>query len=390
MKNIFIVFFFLFTLINFGQATTAYSLIDAKMKAIPASSTTSTTAIANYISDNFKTEKDKVRASFYYTASNISYDVANMFDVNFNETTQEKIATTLKSKKGVCIHYAETFNDINIKMGIQSFVIEGYTKKDGKVGDLAHAWNAAKIDDKWYIFDPTWGSGYVDKGRFFKKINNIYFKADPEKLIISHIPFDYLWQFLNYPITNSEFYQGKIQVNKSKKYFDFEKEISIYNNLKEEDQLFESAERIKKNGIKNGMIADRYQGKKMQLANLQNNKSIEKLNTIVSEMNEAVVLLNDFIYYRNNKFKPTLSDEEISKMIENPKDKLKKCVDDIYKLEFVSDQNANQVEAMKKNLNSTFAQAEVHSVFVKNYLSKSKSVRKTMFSKVSWFGIPLN
>ena len=390
MRNIFIAFFFFFTLINFGQATTTYSSIDAKMKAIPPSSTTSTTAIANYISDNFKTENDKVRASFYYTASNISYDVTNMFDINYNETTQQKIAATLKSKKGVCIHYAETFNEINNKMGIQSYVIEGYTKKDGKVGDLAHAWNAAKIDNKWYIFDPTWGSGYVDKGKFFKKMNNFYFKADPAKIIISHIPFDYLWQFLNYPITNSEFYQGKIQVNKSKKYFDFEKEISKYNILKEEIQLFESAERIKKNGLKNGMIVDRYQNKQVELNNLRNNNSVEKLNTIVTEMNEAVVLLNDFIYYRNNKFKPTLPDEEITKRIESPKEKLKKCAQDIYQVGTLNDQNTNQLESIKKNLNSTLAQAEEHSVFVKDYLSKSKLVRKTMFSKVSWFGIPLN
>ena len=390
MRNIFIAFFFFFTLINFGQATTTYSSIDAIMKAIPLSSTTSTTAIASYITDNFKTENDKVRASFYYTASNISYDVTNMFDINFNETTQQKIAATLKSKKGVCIHYAETFNEINNKMGIQSYVIEGYVKKGGKVGDLAHAWNATKIDNKWYIFDPTWGSGYVDKGKFFKKLNNFYFKADPAKIIISHIPFDYLWQFLNYPITNSEFYQGKIQVNKSKKYFDFEKEISVYNSLKEEAQLFESAERIKKNGLKNGMIVDRYQNKQVELNNLRNNNSVEKLNTIIAEMNETVVLLNDFIYYRNNKFKPTLPDEEIRKMIEIPKEKLKKCTQDIYQAGTLNDQNANQVESIKKNLNNTLAQAEEHSVFVKNYLSKSKLVRETMFSKVSWFGIPLN
>jgi hypothetical protein len=36
------------------------------------------------------------------------------------------------------------------------------------------------------------------------------------------------------------------------------------------------------------------------------------------------------------------------------------------------------------------AQAEEYELFVKDYLSKSKLVRKTMFTKVSWFGIPLN
>ena len=390
MKNIFLFFFFLVSYISFGQTINGYAVIDAKMAAIPATSTTSTTEIAKYIESNFKTDADKVRASFYWTASTISYDVANMFDIDYNNTTQEKISGTLKSKKGVCIHYAEIFNDINSKMGIQSYVIDGYTKKEGKVADLAHAWNAAKIDNKWYLFDPTWGSGYVDKEKFFKKLNNSYFKVDPAKMIVSHIPFDYLWQFLNYPITNVEFYAGKTQINKAKKYFDFEKEIEKHINLSEIDQLFESADRIQKNGLKNGMIVERYQGKKSQLATVRNNNSVDKLNAIVNEMNEAVVLLNDFIFYRNNKFKPAIPDDQLSTMIQLPKQKLTKCLDDIYKVGSVNRENVAQVSGMKKSIASTLAQAEEHSEFVKTYLSKSKLVRKTMFSKVSWFGVPLN
>ncbi len=390
MKNIYLVLFFVISFLSFGQVNTGYSLVDAKMAVIPASSTTSTDAIAKYINSNFKTETDKIRAVFYWTASNISYDVANMFAVNFNETVQEQIARTLKTKKGVCIHYAVVFNELSQKTGIQSYIIDGYTKQNGKVGDLAHAWTAAKIDKKWYLFDPTWGSGYVNNGRFSKKINNYYFKADPTKIIASHIPFDYLWQFSNYPITNGEFYEGKIQINKNKKYFDFEKEIAKYNALSEADQLFASAERIEKNGLKNAMILERYEGKKQQLTYLRQNTNIEKLNAIVNEMNEAVVLLNDFIHYRNNKFKPAFSDDEISSMIEIPRAKLVKCQNDIYSVGAVGNKNASNVASIKSSIGAALAQADEHSLFVKKYLSASKIVRKTMFSKVSWFGAPLN
>jgi hypothetical protein len=65
---------------------------------LPASSTD---AIANYINANFKTETDKIRAVFYWTASNISYDVPGMFDLNVNETVPEKIAK-LKVKRSLC------------------------------------------------------------------------------------------------------------------------------------------------------------------------------------------------------------------------------------------------------------------------------------------------
>lgn len=387
MKNIFFLFFFFFFLLSFGQANSGYAVVDAKIAVIPTGSTTSTDAIAKYINANFKTETDKIRAIFYWTTSNISYDVANMFAVNFNETEQEQIAKTLRTKKGVCIHYARVFNELSQKIGIQSYIIEGYTKQNGKVSDLAHAWVATKIDKKWYVFDPTWGSGYVDNGRFSKKINNYYFKAQPDKIIASHIPFDYLWQFSNYPITNTEFYEGKTQINKTKKYFDFEKEIAKNNSLSEAEKLDAAAERIEKNGIKNAMILECYEGKKKQLAYLQYNSNIEKLNVIVNEMNEAVVLLNDFIHYRNNTFKPALPDSEISNMIDAPRAKLAKCQDAIYKVGSVGNENAANVASIKKSISKALAQAEEHAKFVDNYLSKSKIVRKTMFYETSQFRV---
>lgn len=390
MRNYFSFLILFLSVFSFAQTKTTYTVVDNKMTVIPRDLSGSTAGIAAFISTNFKTDNDKIRAAFHWTASNISYDVANMFAVNFNETELEKITKTVQTKKGVCSHYAAVFNDIAKKIGIESYIIEGYTKQNGKVGDLAHAWVAAKIDGQWFLFDPTWGAGYVNNGKFYKKINDAYFKVAPAKMIASHIPFDYLWQFLNYPITNGEFYEGKIQINKTKKYFDFEKEIVKYNGLSEIDQLFETAERIEKNGLKNAMILERYEGKKKNIAYLRQSISIDKLNSIVNEMNEAVVLLNDFINYRNKKFKPTFPDEQINSMIQIPRGKLIKCQNDIYSIGSVGSENTSNLTSIKSSIATALAQAEEHALFVKNYLGKSKLVRKTMFSKVSWFGIPLN
>ena len=156
------------------------------------------------------------------------------------------------------------------------------------------------------------------------------------------------------------------------------------------DQLFESAERIEKNGLKNAMIVAYYENQKKHSTVLRENKNIEKLNGIVNEMNEAVVLLNDFIFYRNKKFKPTFPDDEINNMIQKPREKLIKCQNDIYTVGSTGTDNKANVSSIKKSIESNLALAEEHALFVKNYLSKSKMVRKTMFSKVSWFGIPLN
>lgn len=390
MKHIFLFFTFLFSISNFGQTSNEYAAVDIKTALIPQKATSSTIEIAQYINANFKTQNEKIRAVFFWTSSNISYDVQNMFANSPTDTAKDRISKTLKSKKGICADYAAVFQELATLVGIQAIVISGYTKQNGKVDSLSHAWCAAKIDNKWCVFDPTWGSGAVTKGAFVKKTNNYYFKTEPTAFITSHIPFDYLWQFLNYPITNTEFYEGKTQINKTKKYFDFEKEIEKQNSLSETDKLFESVQRIEQNGIKNDMIFKYLKSVKEYIVFLRQKEAVDKLNTIVTEMNEAVVLLNDFILYRNNKFKPTFSDDEITIMIQKPLDQFVKCQSDLYKIGFVGSENASNLSSIKKSVEFNLAQAQDHAKFVKNYLSKSKLVRKTMFSKVSWMGIPLN
>ena len=390
MKNIYLILSFFFSLFSFGQANIGYTLVDTKMAAIPANATNSTEAIAKYINTNFKTENDKIRAVFYWTASNIRYDVANMFGVISMETPQDRIMTTLKTKKGICGDYAIIFSEIANLVGVKSVVVEGYTKQDGKVATLAHAWCAAKIENKWYLFDPTWGSGYVNDNKYTRKINNAYFKVAPSKMINSHMPFDYLWQFINNPITNQEFIEGKIQINKTKKNFDFESEINKYERLPIIDQLFESAQRIEKNGIKNQLIAQAYTYAKTSWNTKRENENGAKYNAIVNQYNEAINELNDFIYYRNNKFKPILPDDEIQSKIQNPIQKLEKCQESLFRIGSMGSENADSVNSLKKSIADALIQSETHLEFVNNYLSKSKLIRKTMFSKVSWFGVPLN
>ena len=390
MKNIVLILSIFFPLLSFGQSNVGNTLVDAKMTVIPANSTNTTVAIAQYINTNFKTENDKIRAVFYWTASNISYDVKNMFAVNVDETPQDRVTKALKTKKGICGDYATIFNEIANLVGVKSVIVEGYTKQDGKVATLAHAWCAAKIENKWYLFDPTWGSGYVNNNKYTRKINNGYFKVAPSQMINSHMPFDYLWQFNNYPITNQEFIDGKIQINKTKKSFDFEKEITKYEGLPKIDQLFESAKRIEKNGIKNQLISQAYMYSKMSWNTERENENGAKYNAIIKQYNEAVNELNDFIYYRNNKFKPVLADDEIKSKIQNLIQKLEKCQESLSRIGSIGSENASSVSDLKKSVAHALVQSGTHLEFVNTYLSKSKLVRKTMFSKLSWFGVPLN
>ena len=390
MKYYFLFFVLFFSAFSFGQVKTNYTLIDAKTAKIPSELCNSTTEIANYINSNFKTENDKIRAIFYWTTSNISYDVKNMFTDNSKETSLEKIEYSLKNKTGVCINYAEIFSDLCQKTGIRCEIIKGYTQQNGRIATLSHAWCAAKINQKWSLFDPTWGAGYVNNGQFTKKQNNLFFNTEPSKFIETHMPYDYMWQFLNYPISNQEFYDLKFQINKTKPNYDFNKEIERSLTLSETDKIWETRKRIEQNGIKNKLIQDYLNYKKTEQEVLNHNASVEKLNKIGVEYNQGIAYFNDYINYRNKKFKPTLSDDEISRMIETPKEILSKCQENIDSLGPVGKDNLSLAASLRKSIYDALKAVKEQDEFVKNYLSKSKTARKSMFSKVSWFGIPLN
>ncbi|WP_124019497.1 hypothetical protein [Flavobacterium laiguense] len=114
-----------------------------------------------------------------------------------------------------------------------------------------------------------------------------------------------------------------------------------------------------------------------------------KLQSISDDYNQAITMFNDFVSYRNNKFKPTLPDFAIKAMIETPKEKIVDCQKRIYAIGAYNDNNIANVKMLKNELINFLKQIEIHEKFVNDYLSKSKSARKSMFSTVTFFGIPV-
>ncbi len=395
MKQIkLIVFFLLSTPVLQAQKVVAneFSIIDKKMLQLPDSLTRTTESISNYITSNFKTDKEKARAIFIWVATNIHYDIDNMFAINFYEPKEDKITKPLKTRKGICENYAALFNDICSKSGIKSFVIEGYTKQNGFADYIPHAWCAAFIDSSWFMFDPTWGSGYVSNGKFYKKINNEYFKVRPSAFIKSHMPFDFLWQFLNYPITNQKFYEGKTQQNKSKLFFSYIDSIKAFESQNHIEQLTSSAQRIEKNGVKNSLIFDRLQHIKLEIENDKQNTTINLYNAAVSDYNGGINDFNGFIQYRNKQFVPNKSDSEIQGMIDSADIKLKKAKTTLTGIKSPDANTASLILKMDKSIDDIETHVQEQQDWLKTYFSKGKSKRKSMFyeKKITWFGIPIN
>ena len=371
-------------------AVNEYAAIDKKALQLPASLTKTTDQIASYINANFATDNDKARAIFIWVASNIRYDIDNMFAINFHEKKEDKISKALKTRKGICENYALLFTDICVKSGIKSFVIEGYTKQSGLADYMSHAWSAALIDNFWYLFDPTWGSGYVNDGKFFKKIDNNYFKVSPTKLINSHMPFDYLWQFLNYPVTNQEFYEGKTEQNKTKSFFNFNDSIQVYEKQNYINQLYSSSRRIEKNGVKNTLISDRLRYLKSEIENDKQDKTGDLYNLAVAHYNDGINAFNDFLNYRNKQFVPQKSDPEIQAMIDIVDTKLKEAKNKLGQISHLDAETGRMIQQLIKSIADVSSKLKEQQDWLKLYFSKSGSERKSMFYKVTWSTTPLN
>lgn len=363
-----------------------FSYVDKKALELPDSLSRTTEGIAHYVNATFKSDEEKVRAIFIWTASAIQYDLQNMFAINFYEKKAEKIAKALNTRKGVCENYAAVFNDVCIKSGIRSMVIEGYTRQKGFTDYIPHAWCAAVVGGTWYMFDPTWASGYVNGGKFYKRINNAYFKMAPAALIKSHMPFDYLWQLLEYPVSSQEFYEGKVLVDKTKPYFNYIDSIRAYEQLSYIDQLAATARRIEKNGMKNSMIFDRLQHIRMEIENYRISKENEQqqqitdlYNSAVNEYNEGVSLYNKYVHYWNKQFIPAKTDAEIRQMIDLPDTKIRNARNKLSKITSPNARTASLITQLTQSLDDVNARITEQLEWLKLYLSKSGSKRKAMF-----------
>lgn len=375
-----------------------FAQVDARSLQLPDSVTTSVEKLGLYFTDHFQTQTEKTRAIFVWIANNIQYDVANMFAINFYEDAAEKIAKPLRTKKGICENYAALFAAICGQAGIKSVIVEGFTRQRGFVDYIPHAWNAALVDGNWYLYDPTWGSGYIDNGKFVRKMNNGYFKASPEVFIKDHMPFDYLWQFLYYPVTNQDFYEGKTVQDKSKPYFNYPDSIRVYEAVSPEEKEGAEAVRVEKNGVRNSLIFDRLRHLKVDIENYRRQQETDRQNQVINSYNDAlreynagIKQFNVFINYRNDQFKPLRPDAEIQQMLDSADHELQTAKARAEAIVVTPGDTRIQqpLQQLKGAIDDLAAHVKEQQDWLVKYFSKGKAGRKSMFYKYTWFGVPL-
>lgn len=122
----------------------------------------------------------------------------------------------LKKRETVCTGYAYLIRELSELAGIPCKIIDGYGRTvESNIGGLGvpnHSWNAVKLNNRWYLCDPTWSSGYtlIPDFTYVHEYNDGYFLADPALFSGNHFPLDKTWLLFDNPPDLTEFLSAPI------------------------------------------------------------------------------------------------------------------------------------------------------------------------------------
>jgi hypothetical protein len=296
-----------------------YKYIDSIMRICPAQNTRSAENIAKYIAGKFSSNADRLRAAYSWVAQHISYDVEKMYTGVTYKEESEVVGQTLKSRKTVCSGYVMTFKAIAEKLGLQIVTVTGYTKQNGQVDEMSHAWAAVKYNGEWRLIDPTWSAGYVQSGAYHKRFTDKWFLVKPDKIIKSHIPFDPVLQFSYFPLNGNEFLLGKSADSVTARFYSFPDTLKIIGKLTEKERLIAENRRIRSMGIANSSVRKHIEHNKKQLDYLEHNEMVDRYNEAADLYNVAVSLFNKQSANGRKTAKSKLDKAaELIDMIQNP------------------------------------------------------------------------
>ncbi|WP_026994315.1 transglutaminase domain-containing protein [Flectobacillus major] len=207
--------------------------------------------LAAQLTSTQPTDSLKMVAIFHWITDNIHYDFAT-----FNERlptldlgNTQSSAVVLSSKKAICGGYANIFYDLCQYAGLKTQIIEGFGKvrnssnpADSTFRIESHAWNAVKINQKWYLIDLTWSAGAMINDQFQQRKTWDFYLTIPSQFLLTHYPFDPLWQLSDNIITEKEFIKGP-PFRYSRK-FPLGKTLLTFEQLDSTSRVVSSQERI--------------------------------------------------------------------------------------------------------------------------------------------------
>lgn len=266
--------------------------VDYVLQHMPKSAAQSTAGIAQYFNQQFTSPAQKLEAIYAWVTTNIKYASDSATIINWNANTQLKVTEALRRRKGVCENYTAIFHDIANQCGLLTAEVDGYTKQNGSIDRSGHSWLAVQLNNQWLLCDPTWDKDSYGQYR--------YFLVAPQQLIQSHMPFDFMWQLLQYPITHKDFINGNTGADKKKPAYHYADSIAAFLALDSLQQLQARQLRILQAGPANELVTLTAAATNMKIRIINEVKMESLYNEAVTDFNKGLQLFNSYLQDRNN------------------------------------------------------------------------------------------
>jgi len=348
---IFILFFYVVQSVDAQD----HSAAERMYVSIPSSQTATSAGIAAYINSHYHTDEKKVEVIYSWLTSNIKYDADSIHYVILDEDNEQRVSYALRRKRGVCENFAAIFTDLCNQCGINSFAVEGFTKQGGFLDRAPHVWCVALVNNELGLYDPTWDAGRIGSMSFDPRYK--YFKVPPAEFIQTHLPFDPIFQLLNYPVNYNDFVRGNTQQNGRKNYFNYKDSLEAFKNMDRLSQYAKEESRIKNAEWPAFKIETKLKRIKFQMEVLNQDTDADLYNAAVADYNVAINSLNIFLTYRNNQFQPKKSNAEVQILFQNVQnlirsanEKLKRIDSSKASLQLDTGDIQKKLEDLKSNL----------------------------------------
>ena len=185
----------------------AEALHPAVLALTPADET-SPGAVGRFLAAREHDPWNLTRAVHDYVADRIAYDVRSY---RRGVYPPQDANTTFRTRLSVCAGYAALFEAVGRAAGLTVRTVFGRARvlETEGMGE-GHAWNAVKLDQRWYLVDTTWDAGSVDWTTFHKDYRTSYFLTPPEAFLPTHYPDQSRWQLLPTAVTPGEYMRSPV------------------------------------------------------------------------------------------------------------------------------------------------------------------------------------
>ena len=333
---------------------------DSVALAAPEAAGRSVSSLVAYLKQHLSTDDQLARAIYTWVSRNIKYNVYITYTSRNEEADETKeIQKILSERKGICQDYALLFKALVKEAGMDAYVIDGYNRRDGALLPDPHEWCAAKVSGKWYMFDPTWGAGFVENYQFIPSPNHRFCKLLPDTLLKTHMPFDPMFQFRERPLSYEEFDTGVVDEQRSVPVFYWADTLALYARQDTLERLVSVRQRMLSNGRSNDLV----------------------YNMAMDLQGKATDAINEFVRYRNKAFEPLKPDAEIQAMVDVPEELINRADSAINSIRTAPERYREPILKLRDQIMEVATTVYKHKLLLRQYFKLPAKQRKGMFKQ---------